>query len=348
MHACDAIIVGGGPAGSTCAWCLAREGLRVTIIDQAVFPRDKPCAGWITPRVLDLLGLSPQDYPRDHVMQAIFGFKVSLLGSSQTQVAYDHPVSYGILRREFDAFLLARSGAEVVEGTPVTSIERDGLSWIVNGGFCAHFLVGAGGHFCPVARHLGASPNTEAAVVAREAEFHLTRDQRLACGVHPERPELFFLPDLSGYAWCFRKGDWLNVGIGTLDRHSLNARLDEFLSHLSTTGKLPFDVPVPFKGHAYLLAATSRRASAPDAFLIGDAAGLARSESGEGILPAVESGREAAQAILDHLSTLPRTHPPHLSAAWLPAPVRRAAARYCLSRPALARTAINRLFLHAA
>jgi len=43
--ACDALIVGGGPAGSTCARHLRHAGLDVLVVDRAAFPRDKVCAG---------------------------------------------------------------------------------------------------------------------------------------------------------------------------------------------------------------------------------------------------------------------------------------------------------------
>ena len=57
METCDVLIVGGGPAGSTCAWQLGRAGLDVMVMDTAAFPRDKVCAGWITLQVVDDLRL---------------------------------------------------------------------------------------------------------------------------------------------------------------------------------------------------------------------------------------------------------------------------------------------------
>ena len=44
MDTCDALIAGGGPAGSACAWRLRQAGLDVLIMDAATFPRDKVCA----------------------------------------------------------------------------------------------------------------------------------------------------------------------------------------------------------------------------------------------------------------------------------------------------------------
>ena len=48
MENCDALIVGGGPAGSTCAWKLRQAGLDVTVLDSSSFPRDKVCGDGIT------------------------------------------------------------------------------------------------------------------------------------------------------------------------------------------------------------------------------------------------------------------------------------------------------------
>jgi flavin-dependent dehydrogenase len=58
------IIVGGGPAGSSCARVLVRAGLRVAVIERRCFPRVKPCGGWISAPVWDVLELSRRDYPR--------------------------------------------------------------------------------------------------------------------------------------------------------------------------------------------------------------------------------------------------------------------------------------------
>lgn len=71
METCDAVIVGGGPAGSTCAWRLRQAGLQVTVLDKAVFPRDKVCAGWITPQVVDELHIDPREYREGRTFQAI-------------------------------------------------------------------------------------------------------------------------------------------------------------------------------------------------------------------------------------------------------------------------------------
>lgn len=297
MYSCDVLIAGGGPAGSSCARALRSSGLHVVILDKSVFPRDKVCGGWITPFVLQALEVNPESYASGRTFQPIIGFRVSCMGQREVDVAYDRVVSYGIRRCEFDEYLLRRSGALVREGVPIESLQRYGDSWIINGEIKTRLLVGAGGHFCPVSRFIG---NTNAAepVIAQEIEFAMDGQQAASCNIAPEVPELSFCRDLQGYGWCFRKGNFLNIGLGRLDRHALPEHVREFLQLLGATGRLAFDPPNRLFGHAYLLFGRSPRKLVDDSvMLIGDAAGLAYAQSGEGIRPAVESGLLAAKVI---------------------------------------------------
>ena len=299
MDTCDVLIVGGGPAGSSCAWRLRDSGLNVAILDRHVFPRDKVCGGWITPAVLSKLQIDPAGYARSRVLQTITAFRTGRIQGSAVETDYRAAVSYGIRRREFDHYLLERSGARLIEGIDLTSLERSGDGWIANGQICARMLVGAGGHFCPVARMAAAKPKPESVVVAQETEFEMDSRQIAACRVEPETPELYFCPDLQGYGWCFRKNNFLNIGLGRMDPHRLSDHVAGFVRFLQSAGRVSFDLPASMCGHAYLLYGRSPRKLVEDGLvLIGDAAGLAYSQSGEGILPAVESGLLAAETIL--------------------------------------------------
>jgi flavin-dependent dehydrogenase len=151
MSRWDALIVGGGPAGSTCARVLRQAGWRVLVVDRARFPRDKVCAGWVTPGVFRLLDLDPGDYRATGLtIQPITGFRTSVMGSPAIDTRYGRTISYAIRRCEFDTFLLNRSGAEVLPDTPLESLERRGDQWVANGNISARVVIGAGGHFCPV------------------------------------------------------------------------------------------------------------------------------------------------------------------------------------------------------
>jgi hypothetical protein len=137
-------------------------------------------------------------------------------------------------------------------------------------------------------------------VAAREIEFATTSGQRRACDATPERPELYFCPDLKGYGWLFRKGEYLNIGLGREDGHRLAEQTAAFCEFLRRSGRVAdTGRPQAFKGHAYQLYGHGQRRLLDDGvLLIGDAAGLACPQSGEGIRPAVESGILAAQTIL--------------------------------------------------
>jgi len=301
MEYADVLIVGGGPAGSSCAWALRRAGMDVAVLDQAQFPRDKVCAGWITPAVLAELALDPRDYGGERMLQPIRGFRVGLIGAeanAAVDLRYGETVSYGIRRSEFDAYLLQRSGARLFTGEPVRSLRREAGGWLINDHLRTPMLVGAGGHACPVARALGAHPAGEAAVAAQEIEFLLPAEALAACAVQAEQPELYFCRDLAGYGWCFRKGDYLNIGLGRDDRQGLTRHVEAFLDFLRRERGVP-PPPGHWHGHAYLLYGQGKRERVADAaLLVGDAAGLAYPHSGEGIRPAVESGLLAAQTIL--------------------------------------------------
>lgn len=298
----DMVIIGGGPAGSTLAWALERQGAgkRVLIMDKQSFPRDKTCAGWVTPAVTQALCLDLEDYGQKNELQPIHRFSIGMMG--QRAVENDHgsePISYGIRRCEFDHYLLQRCSAELALGQKLKTMERQGNEWLINGSIRTPLIVGAGGHFCPVASRLGEGPGShELAVSAKEVEFRMDPVQSQRCKVRGDTPELWFCDDLKGYAWVFRKGEYLNIGLGREDNHHLSDHLNAFVQRMQGDGRVPADLSGRFKGHAYLLYNHAQRPLIDDGvLLIGDAAGLAYTQSGEGIRPAVESALLAAETL---------------------------------------------------
>jgi flavin-dependent dehydrogenase len=268
-------------------------------MDQAVFPRNKVCAGWITPQILDDLHIDPNEYRDRRTFQPIAGFRVGVIGGDNVvEVPYGRVVSFGIRRSEFDDYLLRRSGARLLLNAPVSEIHRNRSGWVVNDRVSAPMLVGAGGHFCPVARMLNGARNQGSIVAAQEVELLI---DRRSCSVNGETPELYFAPDLTGYGWCLRKGDYVNVGLGRLDARALPAKTAEFVHFLRTTGRIASALPASrWRGHAYQLSgAASRCVMGEGVVLAGDAGALAYPHSGEGIRPAIESGLMAAAAIVE-------------------------------------------------
>lgn len=293
----DVLVVGGGPAGSTCARVLTAGGARVAVLDRADFPRVKLCAGWLSPAIWDVLGISPASYPRGlwewHTCHVHYRGK-------------DHAIpchGWFIRRYELDDFLLRGSGAELHLDTAVKQITRDpdGL-WAI-GPYRARYLVGAGGTHCPVARLL-APTRRRRAVGVQELELQLDADSvaRTRLGEDGE-PELVLFDDVGGYGWNVPKSDWINVGCGTLDATAARGAWHHTHDHLRGAGHLP-DAAEPalthIKGHSYFLFDPVHLDGAyrDNAFLVGDSLGLAHPITAEGILPATVSGRHAAEAIL--------------------------------------------------
>jgi len=363
---CDVLIVGGGPAGSTLARQLVRAGREVTVMDKRTFPRDKICAGWITPAVIESLALDCADYAKGRVLQPVHGFRTGVIGGAEAKVHYRDAASFGIRRCEFDHYLLERSRARLALGEPFKSMVREGSTWLVNGKIRASLVVGAGGHFCPVARALGNElGQAETIVAAQEIEVPLSERQRREIGFDNEVAQLYFCPDLKGYGWCFPKGDYLNVGLGREDSHKLSEHVQAFCSWLRARGSIPRDLPGKLHGHAYLLYPSSRRQlTGEGVLLIGDAAGLAYPQSGEGIRPAVESALMAAAVILeaggDYRQARLAPYGGRLMArfgkrdagaprsSWLPEKFRRRLAAKLLATQWFARhVVVDRWFLHA-
>ena len=365
MERCDVLIVGGGPAGSSCAWKLARAGLDVVVVDRQTFPRDKVCAGWITPQVLTELEIDPAAYREDRTFQPFHGFRLGVDGGAAAAVDHGRAVSFGIRRCEFDDYLLRRSGARLELGRPLGTLERKGDAWVMNGVLRAPVLVGAGGHFCPVARRVAGDGAGDPIVAAQEIEFALDPRDEKSLGVQPELPELFFSADLRGYGWFVRKGGFLNVGLGRQDTQAFPRHLERFLRSLAARGRLPRGTPRRLHGHAYHVYDQPRRTLVTDgALLIGDTAGLADPRSGEGIRPAIESGLLAAETLLAAAGRYERARlAPYERAlrrrlagsaggaaaaisALVPAGVKAPLARWLLGRPWFARRVVDGWFLH--
>ena len=306
----DALIVGGGPAGSTCARVLVRGGARVAIVDRAQFPRVKLCGGWLSPPFWDAIGRAPNEYPGGlwewntcHVHYR--GKHYALPGHG-----------WFIRRFELDEWLLRDCGAELHLGTNVKDINRepDG-TWRI-GELRARLLIGAGGTHCPVARML-APPRPRRAVGAQELELQADAAAiaRTRAGKDGE-PELVLFDSLAGYGWTIPKRDWLNVGCGMLDATTVRDAWQTTHAVLRDAGHVPRDVEpqlAQLKGHSYFLfdPAHLRAATRANAFLVGDSLGLAHPITAEGIVPAVTSARVLGEAIVggaDYADRL-RSHP---------------------------------------
>ena len=293
MRSCEVLIVGGGPAGSTAAWQLRRAGADVLVLDRERFPRLKLCAGWITPEVVRDLGMDIGAYP--HRLLTFPRLRVHV-GPVHLPVPC---VQHSIRRFEFDAWLLERSGAPV-ELHNVRHIAAEASGYLVDGTYRCRYLIGAGGTRCPVYRELFRELNprsSELQIVTLEHEIAYDWDD-------PDCHLWFFEHGLPGYSWYVPKErGWLNVGIGALaDR--LKQRTQDIRAHFAQlatkldAGLAPGAHYDP-TGYSYYLRGRVDVVRRDNAFITGDAAGLATRDLGEGIGPAIRSGLRAAAAIVE-------------------------------------------------
>jgi flavin-dependent dehydrogenase len=306
----EVIVVGGGPAGSTCARTLARAGKECLVLEARPFPRVKPCAGWIGPPVFAALDIAPGTYPHgltrlDRINFHVRGVRIPVATRQ-----------FAIRRWEFDDWLLRRAGVPVVHHR-VREIARHGDGFVIDGRFRCRFVVGAGGTGCPVYRGLfaAAAPRPPASLV-------VTLEAELAC--EPPDPEChlwFFARGLPGYSWYLPKaGGFVAIGVGgtaTQVRRTggIRRQWERLLHRLARLGLVVGRECTP-RGYAYHVRRGAPVVQLGGAFLAGDAAGLATADMGEGIAAAVRSGALAAHAIVTgtpySVRSLPRYSVPQI------------------------------------
>ena len=291
MEAFDVAIVGGGPAGSSCAAFYAGAGLRTLVLEREQFPREKVCGDCLNPEcwpVLRRLGIAERVRELPHGILdtvefiAIGGRKivVDLPSGEESEIA--------IKRSLFDALLLSRArelGVDVCEATTVTALTNS-HGWRIEtaGGksFVARALVGADGRNSTVARLCNLLPRLSRERVALQAHIPLPPD-------FGNRVVLQFLP--AGYS-----------GQAPVNREELNLCLvskPPNMSALRRWAEKQFSLQ---RDHQWrTITPLTRAALAPareKLFLVGDAARVVEPFTGEGIYYALRSGELAAQALV--------------------------------------------------
>ncbi len=292
MHRYDAIVVGGGPAGSTCAWRLREAGLDVAVLERTEFPRTKLCAGWITPEVVSDLDFDVEQYP--HRFLTFDALRVHWGRLDRCYASKQH----SIRRYEFDDFLLKRSRARVYEHN-AKHIERANGDYVIDNAFRARYLIGAGGTACPVYRELFKATQPRAKhlqTTTYEYEFRYDWSDP-ACHLW------FFGHGLPGYAWYVPKQDgYINIGLGGMSQRVKASGKDirhywqRFVADLDEAGLVRGATLEP-AGYSYYIRGNVDTVRIDNAFIVGDAVGLATVDLCEGIGPAVQSAILAAEAI---------------------------------------------------
>lgn len=307
-HACDVLVVGGGPGGLVAATEIARgdPGLDVLLIerDRAIGAPVRCGEGVGSAGIREFLDPVGAAWVARAISKVIFW------APDATEVlAAEGDVGYVLDRTRFEPALAAnagREGVEILVGTEATAMRRIGDAWEVTvrspagqQTVRARLVIGADGVEGMVGRWAG----LDTRVPSRDME---SCAQYVVAGIDFD-PDAFYLHFGSqiapaGYAWVFPKEVGVaNVGLGIValrgDGRSARQYLDGYIDTYFPTG-----VKTGYTVGGVIVHTTIKRTVADGVMLCGDAAHMINPLSGGGIVNAMKAGRLAAHVAVDALA----------------------------------------------
>ncbi len=300
----DLTVIGGGPAGSTCARHAAESGLDVVLLEKAHHPRDKPCGGALGPQTIRNLDVDISPV----VERSFHAALIHTPSGNKVKLTNEDLRGYLVTRSKFDYLLLQKAehaGVEVIQDTEIVGLEqtRSGVRALAVGdSYKSHLLVGADGVNGIISKELGIRSmwSSEQIAVCISADVPMEQSDVESLMITDEADgfpaiELYFNLVSWGYGWCFPKKDGFSIGIGCrMDKQeNLQQSWEKLVLlvekekgvKLDTSNRVSYRVP---------LGGRLNRSVARRSMIIGDAAGLASPLTGEGVSYAIQSGILAA------------------------------------------------------
>lgn len=312
----DLIVVGSGPAGSTCARKAAQLGLEVLVLEKANHPRRKACGGGLTLQAKNVLDL---DFTKV-VERELCGQRYYYAsGKSKTYLQPEFG-GYTVRRENFDQFLLqkaAEAGATVQQGIQVTDVieELNQIAVIAGGkSYSAKLVVGADGPNSTVARKTGLKTrwNDNEIALCIEAAVPMDPSEILRIVGDPKRSEriilefyIGFLP--KGYAWAFAKKNEFSLGIGAPVSEVSNLRVywRKFVTSFEKRNGVKCNLAGQTSARVPVCGIIEKPYS-DRIMLIGDAGGFVQTSTGEGITYAIQSAKIAADVAKNIIDEVPK------------------------------------------
>ncbi|HEX2313604.1 MAG TPA: geranylgeranyl reductase family protein [Thermomonospora sp.] len=321
----DVIVVGAGPAGSATAYWLAQAGLDVLLLEKATFPRDKICGDGLTPRAVRALiamgvDLTTPGWIRNKGLR-IYG------GGTKIELPWPELASFpdfGMVRARTDLDQLlaehaAKAGARLQQGCNVTGPILDERTGRITGvtaryqgeevEYRAPLVVAADGNSSRLSLAMGLRKRDDrpmGVAVRRYYETPRHDDEYLESWLELWDGERL----LPGYGWVFPLGNGLsNVGLGLLNTSKSFQNVDYRAMMRGWTAGMPeewqFDeehATGPIRGAALPMGFNRQPHYTRGMLLVGDAGGMINPFNGEGIDYGLESGRLAADVIVQALA----------------------------------------------
>jgi len=319
----DILIVGGGPAGCVAGILLAREGIRVTLLEKNPPGHRKICGDLLGPRSLEFLdALQIGWIAKQAEGLRIEGIQVHDERGLKSVAYFDQkegetPLGITLRRDHLDGFLLqkaAESGCRVLHGLKFREFaarEKDAVLCRASMGGEEHLLrarlvLGADGAQSATARAAGLfERRTEVMLLALRGYYQGIAGLRSTIEIYP-------LSNLQpGYAWVIPlNGDLANVGLGVRadvcrrDQVRLRRELLRFITeHPALSRRMEKAKAVgPVQGWPLTAYGSVRRLSGPRVLFLGDAGGFIDPLSGEGVFGAMQSARIAVDVAREALN----------------------------------------------
>ncbi|MGF1588701.1 MAG: geranylgeranyl reductase family protein [Pleurocapsa sp.] len=293
----DCIIVGAGPAGSSAAYHLAKQGHSILVVDKADFPRTKSCGGGVSPAIAQWFDFDFSPVVQNHVSQVKYTFKMG--DPAEVQLKNVTPM-WMVQREQFDNFLIEQSidqGAEFKSGVEVNEALLQGDNWQIQtsaGTFEGKYLIAADGANSTVAQLLGMSNTSTIAAASLQVPGAVSDRRKVTA--------FFDFGSLkNGFMWCFPKADGYSFSAAYV--RNPQGKTDELKKQLIKYAEL-FNLDASqgeYQEHPLNLWHENRILHSDRALLAGEAAGIVDPLIGEGIRPAMFTGVKAAGAVIGAL-----------------------------------------------